>query len=229
MLSACGPGDVRRVELRSTTSWSRSRKVSAPSRSATASSNSRRSDALVMGRPPRPATTSWTRGGSPESARRTFCPTIPPAPTAKAFSSTTTRSARARALRTASSGYGRKHLRPTAPIGTPSSRSSSTTSSIVPSTEPSASTTVSASSRGSGAAGRRSAGRTRARTRPRCCGMAASASFCLACMRYLTSVKASGPTIAPIVIGSSGSRTCRGTNGGRYAATCSAVGTSRRS
>ena len=50
------------------------------------------------------------------------------------------------AARTSSSGNGRKHLMPRAPIFTPCSRSSSTTSSIVPSTEPSATTIVSASS-----------------------------------------------------------------------------------
>ena len=42
--------------------------------------------------------------------------------------------------------------------------------------------------------------------------------------RYRTSVNASGPTIAPIVTGSSGSSTCRGSNGGRKASTCSCVG-----
>ena len=45
-------------------------------------------------------------------------------------------------------------------------------------------------------------------------------------MRYLTSVNASGPTIAPIVTGSSGSSTWRGSNGGRKASTCSCVGMS---
>ena len=37
-------------------------------------------------------------------------------------------------------------------------------------------------------------------------------------------MNASGPTIAPIVIGSSGSSTWRGSNGGRNASTCSCVG-----
>ncbi len=71
---------------------------------------------------------------------------MPPAPTANAFSITTTRWARASASRTSSIGQGRKHLIASAPILTPCSRSSSTTSSIVPSTEPSATTIVSASS-----------------------------------------------------------------------------------
>ena len=39
-------------------------------------------------------------------------------------------------------------------------------------------------------------------------------------------MNASGPTIAPIVTGSSGSSTCRGSNGGRNASTCSCAGRS---
>ena len=42
-------------------------------------------------------------------------------------------------------------------------------------------------------------------------------------------MNASGPTIAPIVTGSAGSSTCRGSNGGRYASTCACVGMSTRS
>ena len=45
-------------------------------------------------------------------------------------------------------------------------------------------------------------------------------------IRYFTSVKASGPTIAPIVTGSSGSSHCRARNGGRKASTWSCPGTS---
>ena len=60
-------------------------------------------------------------------------------------------------------------------------------------------------------------------------GSASSACICFACIRYLTSVNASGPTIAPIVTGSSGSSTWRGSNGGRNASTCSCDGTSTRS
>src|SRR3954451_13843198 len=54
--------------------------------------------------------------------------------------------------------------------------------------------------------------------------MASSAWSALACMRYLTSMNASGPTMAPMVIGSSGSSTWRGTNGGRNVATFSRRG-----
>ncbi len=97
----------------------------------------------------------------------------------------------------------------------PSSRIESITSSIVPRTEPRATTTVSASSQ-------RYSRTSPPDWRPNRCsksaampGISSSASTCLACIRYLTSENASGPTIAPIVTGSSGSRTWRGTNGGR--------------
>src|SRR3954453_13528620 len=42
-------------------------------------------------------------------------------------------------------------------------------------------------------------------------------------------MNASGPTIAPMLMGAAGSRTWRGTNGDRKASTCSAVATSTRS
>ena len=51
--------------------------------------------------------------------------------------------------------------------------------------------------------------------------MRSSACICFTCIRYLTSMKASGPTIAPMVTGSSGSSTCLGSNGGRNTSTCS--------
>ena len=105
-------------------------------------------------------------------------------------------------------------------MSTSSARSSSTTSSIVPSTEPSATTTVSAPRR-PGTSARRPP-----EPRPNSCsnspairGTRSSACICFACMRYLTSVNASGPTIAPIVTGSSGSSTCRGSKAGRNAST----------
>ena len=61
---------------------------------------------------------------------------------------------------------------------------------------------------------------------PAISGITSSACICAACMRYLTSVNASGPTMAPIVTGSAGSSTCRGSNRGRNASTCSCVGMS---
>ena len=60
-------------------------------------------------------------------------------------------------------------------------------------------------------------------------GISSSAAICLACIRYFTSANASGPTIAPMVTGSSGSSCCRGTNGGRKASTWSCVGRSTSS
>jgi hypothetical protein len=49
-----------------------------------------------------------------------------------------------------------------------------------------------------------SEGRTEVRRRR---GISSSASSCRACRRYLTSVKASGPTMAPMDMGCAGSRT----------------------
>ena len=60
-------------------------------------------------------------------------------------------------------------------------------------------------------------------------GIRSSACICLACARYLTSENASGPTIAPIVTGSAGSSTWRGSKAGRNASTCSWLGRSTRS
>ena len=54
------------------------------------------------------------------------------------------------------------------------------------------------------------------------CGIRSSACICLTCARYFTSMNASGPTIAPIVTGSAGSSTWRGSNGGRNASTAPA-------
>ena len=111
-----------------------------------ASANTRASEARVMGRPPRPAITACTASALPANEVRTFDETMPPRPTARLFSITTTRLARASALRTAASGQGRKQVTPSTPIFAPPRRISSTVSLIVPSTEPSATTTVSASS-----------------------------------------------------------------------------------
>ena len=100
---------------------------------------------------------------------------------------------------------------------------------IVPSTEPSATTMVSASvvryALTSPPLLRPNSPANSAAT----CGMSSRAWSCLAWARNLTSVKASGPTIAPIETGSAGSSTCRGSNDGRNASTWSAPGTSSRS
>ncbi len=61
------------------------------------------------------------------------------------------------------------------------------------------------------------------------CAITSSATICLAWPRYLTSKKASGPTIAPIVIGSAGSSTWRGSKVGRKPSTLSCVGMSTSS
>ena len=75
-----------------------------------------------------------------------FWPTMPPAPTANAFSTTTPASRCASALADLVERPRAEARDAERADATPSSRSSSTTSSIVPSTEPSATTTVSASS-----------------------------------------------------------------------------------
>ncbi len=90
--------------------------------------------------------TSYTGTARPESVVRTLVETMPPTPTARLFSTTTTRFARSRYQRISVSGHGRKQETPSTPILCPFARSSSTVSLIVPSTEPSAITTVSASS-----------------------------------------------------------------------------------
>ena len=152
MFSACGPGRARVAHRarssRSTSSRSRSRKrqrlepVGRPRRRAAP-----RSEAFVIGRPPSPAI---DRVAVQLDARRAPCArsreTIPPTPTASAFSSTTTRCAPAerRAHRVERERPERRDAERRRSL-TPSSRSSSTASSIVPSTEPSATTIVSAS------------------------------------------------------------------------------------
>ena len=73
------------------------------------------SERFVIARPPSPATTPYTGTGRPENARRTFWPTMPPAPTANAFSTTITCFAFASALRISSAGQGRKQPMPESP------------------------------------------------------------------------------------------------------------------
>ena len=104
------------------------------------------SESRVIARPPSPAITVVQRVWLCARASWMSVETMPPRPTASAFSSTTTRQAPARASRTSSSGNGRNDLIPSAPTRTPASRISSTTSSIVPSTEPRATRIVSAPS-----------------------------------------------------------------------------------
>ena len=156
---------------------------------------------------------------------RTSATTMPPMPTASAFSSTTTR---ARACQRVAHLVERERagsdLMPSAPMLDALLAQLVDASSIVPSTEPSATTTSRRPRRGSRARGRRSRGRSARAKSAATSGIRSSACICLACARYLTSVNASGPTIAPIVTGSSGSSTWRGSNGGRKASTCSCVG-----
>ena len=75
---------------------------------------------------------------------------------------------------------------------------------MLPSTEPSATMTVSASSSRYPRTRPPESRPNAAANSPAIRGMASSASRCLACMRYRTSMNASGPTIAPIVTGSAG-------------------------
>ena len=157
---------------------------------------------------------------------RTFGETIPPMPTASAFSSTTTRSALASAARTASSGNGRNERDARRqPIRTPSL--AQLVDDVLDRAEHRAERDddrlgvvgAVAADQPAGVAAERAA-----RSRAAISGIRSSACICLSCARYWTSVNASGPTIAPIEIGSSGSSTWRGSNGGRNASTCSCVG-----
>src|ERR1019366_4721585 len=233
---AVGPGgrvSGMRATSRSTTPQSRSSMWSSPSLPAWPSANTRPSDACVIARPPRPATTVCTTvctsAGSPRSAIRTSDASTPPIPRARFFSTTMTRRAPRSASRTAAAGNGRNVHRSSAPMGTPPARIASTTTSIVPFTDPIATTIVSAPSV--------RYGRSRPPDRrPKRCsnsdaisGMISRARSCLWCASQRTSANASGPTIAPIVIGSAGSITCTGSYRGRNASTSPCVGTSTRS
>ena len=72
-------------------------------------------DALVIGRPPSPATTETTSTELPASASRTSAVTGPMVPNESDRSSTTTRRAAASATRTARCGKGRKLVMPRLP------------------------------------------------------------------------------------------------------------------
>ena len=185
-----------------------------------------RSDSLVIGRPPRPATTVVAvRARSPRAPSARSAETIPPIPTARAFSSTTTRLASLERRADLLQRERPERLDPERADADPllaqlvdhlldrpqhrAERDDDRLGVL-------------------GAVGARPARPTSrpkaARTRPRSRGIRSSACICLACTRYLTSMNASGPTIAPIVTGSEGSSTWRGSNGGRKASTCSWVG-----
>ena len=106
MFSAMGPERRwlrSRASSRSMTSHFRSRKVSGSSASRAADSLSDAIDAFGTARPPRPATTVYSRSGTPHSAFCTLLETMPPWPTAKHFSTTTTRFACPHAARIAAS------------------------------------------------------------------------------------------------------------------------------
>ena len=101
MPSAIGPErrcTRSRSSTRSTRAWSRSRNVSGSRAPASACSNTRRSEPRVIERPPRPATTVCTLSGAPANEAETLLATMPPSPTARLFSSTTTRRRRAERL-----------------------------------------------------------------------------------------------------------------------------------
>ena len=108
--------------------------------------NRRASEALGIGRPPRPAIAECIAGGSDNdrSAMATLLASGPPIPTSTARSMTTTSRARAKACSSASAGNGRKAISVTRPMAIPSARISSITSLIVPLIEPMATTSVAA-------------------------------------------------------------------------------------
>ncbi len=181
----------------------------------------------VIGRPPSPAIDRVARAAACPAERHAHVrrETIPPTPTASAFSRTTTRCACPSAARTASSGNGRKDVIPTTPILTPSL--AQLVDGVLDRAEHRAERhddrlgvlAAVAAQQPAGVLGRRLR-----RNSPAISGISSSACICLACARYLTSMNASGPTIAPIVIGSSGSSSWRGSNGGRNASTWPAAG-----
>ncbi len=93
MFSAVGPERrcrAMRSSSRSTRPVLRSRKVRRPSSPWSAASKTLLSDALVMARPPSPATTVATGIGKPLSVMATSVDSTPPKPTLMAFSTTTT-------------------------------------------------------------------------------------------------------------------------------------------
>ena len=169
------------------------------------------------------------RAWPPDSASWTSVETIPPRPTASAFSSTTTRQAPRQRLadlleREGPEGLDAERADPDALVAQlvddvldrPQHRAERDDDRL--------------GVLGAVAAHQAAGGSPEVDREPRATsGITSSACICLAWARYLTSKKASGPTIAPIVIGSAGSSSCRGSNGGRNASTCSWSGMSTSS
>ena len=154
------------------------------------------------------------RAGCPRAPCARSAETIPPMPTASAFSSDDHALARRpSASRTSSSGNGRKDC--DAERADPHALVAQLVDGVLDRAEHRAERDddrLGVLGAVAAHAARRSRGRRRARSRAAISGIRSSACICLACARYLTSVNASGPTIAPIVIGSSGSSSCRGSN-----------------
>ena len=166
----------------------------------------------------------------PESAIRTLAETIPPMPTASAFSSTITRFACGERLAHLVERERPERLDPE------SADADALVAQLVDRLLDRAEHRAERDDDRLRVVGAVRAGpgrRTRVRTPPAnsaaISGIRSSACICLAWARYFTSKNASGPTIAPIVTGSAGSSTWRGSYGGRKASTCSWVGTSTRS
>ena len=135
-----------RASSRSTSPWSRSRKVSGSQLARAASASIASSERRVIGATAEPGDDGAQRAARVVGAMATSVESTPPKPMLNAFSTTTTRRAPASASRTALAGNGRNDVIPTTPIRSPASRRASTASLMVPSTEPRATTTVSASS-----------------------------------------------------------------------------------
>ena len=115
MFSACGPerrDPARCARARARRARGRGRgRSTARGRPRRPCSSSSRSDPAVIGRPPSPAMTVWTCALLPASATWTSCETIPPTPSANAFSMTTTRAGAAEHRRAPRcSGNGRNAL-----------------------------------------------------------------------------------------------------------------------
>ena len=234
MFSACGPdgGPARmRAELALDELASRSRKRSGPGSSRPAVSNSPRSDSL--------GDRAAAEPGDHRVAVRAGCPTAPcgrwrrrsrRAPTASAFSSTTTRSALRERRAHLLEREGPKRL------DAERADADALVAQLVDHVLDRAQHRAQRDHDRLGVVGPVAAQQAAGVAAEGLCelardlGIRSSACICLAWARYLTSKKASGPTIAPIVTGSAGSSTWRGSKVGRKESTCSWAGmsTSRR-
>ena len=190
MFSACGP-DAALSCMRSQLALDAapgpgrgSEAVAARSPLGTTSAISVRSERFVIGASRRARRRRRRPGrGSPESASRTFCPTIPPIPTANALLDHDDRVAPASASRTSSSGNGRKHRdaeradvarpRRAARRRRPRSCRAPSRARRRPSRRPRC---------GSGRPARPSCGRTTAANSPASSGTTSSACICFACI-----------------------------------------------